>query len=78
MNTRGRTIDFSRDSDRAEITDWHHRHDFKLIPFAVLPDRNHATVIDPTEMGAASNTKAAVMRIAGVLSRANNEERWET
>ena len=56
MNTRGRTIDFSADSGEAEITDWHRRHDFELIPFAVLPDRNHATVVDPTEMGAASNT----------------------
>ena len=55
MNTRGRTIDFARGSGRVEITDWHHRHDFQLIPFAVLPDRNHATVVDPTKSSAALN-----------------------
>ena len=54
MNTRGRTIDFSGVAGQVEITDWHHRHDIELIPFAVLPDRNHATVIDPTVIGAAS------------------------
>ena len=54
MNTRGRTIDFSGVAGQVEITDWHHRHDIELIPFAVLPDRNHATVIDPTAIGAAS------------------------
>ena len=54
MNTRGRTIDFSGGSDRVAITDWRCRHDLELIPFAVLADRNHGTVIDPVAPGAAS------------------------
>ena len=56
MNTRGLTIEFSGESGKPEITHWHRRHDFDLIPFAVLPDRNHTTVTDPTEAGAASAT----------------------
>lgn len=55
MNTRGRTIDFSGGSGRAAISDWRCRHDLELIPFAVLADRNHGTVIDPAAPGAASN-----------------------
>ena len=52
MNTRGLTIDFSQQSDEPVIETWYPRHEFERMPFAVLPDRNHATVTDPMNPGA--------------------------
>lgn len=50
LNIRGRTIDFSRESRKPEISEWRTRHEYRdgfAFPFAVLPDRTHASVIDP-------------------------------
>ena len=54
MNTRGMTIRFSAGSDEPQTNYWQQRHELELIPFAVLPDRDHATIKDPADPGAAS------------------------
>ena len=53
LNAQGATIDFSVGPGQPRISHWHHRHDLRNIAFAVLPDRNHTTVKDPRNNGAA-------------------------
>jgi hypothetical protein len=46
LNTRGVTIDFSKDEMNPELRFWRNRSD-GTFPFAVLPDRTHASIITP-------------------------------
>jgi len=46
LNTRGVTLDFSGDDATPTVIPWKLRHEH-LYPFAVLPDRTHASIIDP-------------------------------
>lgn len=46
LNTRGVTIDFARDEANPEVRFWKNRSELN-IPFAVLPDRTHASIIEP-------------------------------
>ncbi|MBI5436449.1 MAG: alpha/beta hydrolase [Nitrosomonadales bacterium] len=46
LNTRGVTIDFSKDELNPEVRFWQNRSGV-AFPFAVLPDRTHASIIEP-------------------------------
>jgi len=46
LNTRGVTIDFTRNETDPEVRFWQNRSDI-TFPFAVLPDRTHASIISP-------------------------------
>jgi pimeloyl-ACP methyl ester carboxylesterase len=47
LNAVGMTIDFASSPDSPEVRIWHRRSgDFK-VPFAVLPDRDHSTIVRP-------------------------------
>jgi len=53
MNVQGLTLDFSRSPDGVQPhpVDWHRRGDAGPFPFAVLPERDHSTIIDPAGDG---------------------------
>ena len=46
LNTRGLTIDFSRNEDEPVLAPWKLRQEAQF-PFAVLPDRTHGSIIKP-------------------------------
>lgn len=46
LNTRGVTIDFAKNEFNPEVRQWRNRSEV-VFPFAVLPDRTHASIIDP-------------------------------
>lgn len=46
LNVRGITIDFAKDENTPELRYWRNRSS-TVFPFAVLPDRTHASIIDP-------------------------------
>lgn len=46
LNTRGVTIDFAKDELNPEVRFWQNRSEV-AFPFAVLPDRTHASIIEP-------------------------------
>ena len=51
LNAHGLTVDFSADARDPEITHWARRHNDLEFPFAVLPDRDHATITMPGKRG---------------------------
>lgn len=59
LNTRGVTIDFSVDEAEPRLTPWRLRQP-DPFPFAVLPDRTHASIINPDkpDVGADAATQA--------------------
>lgn len=50
LNTHGLTIDFANGADQPTIIPWHQRLGSEKIAFAVLPDRSHASILDPADM----------------------------
>jgi len=51
LNAVGMTVDFTAGADRPEVRPWSPRHGGIRLPFAVLTDRDHGSIVDP---GAAS------------------------
>ena len=49
MNVVGMTIDFSENPATPPIRPWHRRSGGLRVPFAVLPDRDHSTIVRPAE-----------------------------
>lgn len=47
LNTKGVTIDFTQDEDIPQMRPWALRHGNLAFPFAVLPDRTHASITTP-------------------------------
>ena len=47
LNVSACTVDFSKAEDDPDIIPWAARAGAENIPFAILPDRNHSTVIEP-------------------------------
>jgi pimeloyl-ACP methyl ester carboxylesterase len=47
LNVIGLTIDFADDPDNPDVRTWPQRQGAERLAFAVLPDRNHATILDP-------------------------------
>lgn len=47
MNVVGLTVDFAQDHANPSVTGWQWRNGANRIPFAVLPDRDHSTIVDP-------------------------------
>lgn len=54
LNARGATIDFSANEDEPVVTPWPARHGDMTFPLAVLPDRDHASIIEPGSAGYSS------------------------
>ena len=48
LNVIGLTIDFSANTATPSVAVWKARSGAERIPFAVLPDRSHGTILDPT------------------------------
>ena len=48
MNCAGLTIDFSEGKE-AKVVGWSSRNGDTLFPFAIVPDRNHSTIVRPEE-----------------------------
>jgi hypothetical protein len=69
LNTRGITIDFSRDELDPIRTEWVLRHASMVFPFAVLPDRDHGSIIDPSG-GDIGSTPSARHRLGDLLLQA--------
>ncbi len=49
MNCVGLTIDFSTGRKNPKVTGWKPRNGRTVFPFALLPDRNHSTIVHPNE-----------------------------
>ena len=64
LNTRGVTIDFAVDENNPELRFWKNRSEM-AFPCAILPDRTHASIIDPAAPDV--KAKAAVQQRLGAL-----------
>jgi hypothetical protein len=49
LNVQGVTIDFSASPDQPQVSGWSRRLGGEQFAFAVLPDRNHATILLPDQ-----------------------------
>jgi pimeloyl-ACP methyl ester carboxylesterase len=47
LNVRGITVDFARDPATPLVRPWRSRMGATAVPFAVLPDRDHGTILHP-------------------------------
>ena len=64
LNAVGLTIDFATTPDSPEVRLWHRRSGDFQIPFAVLPDRDHSTIVQPQ---ANTNSQAAFSSLLGQM-----------
>ena len=70
LNTRGITIDFAKDENNPEVRCWQHRSDM-AFPCAILPDRTHASIINPAAPDIKADA-AAQQRLGALMVRALN------
>ncbi|MFM5841474.1 esterase/lipase family protein [Aeromonas sanarellii] len=70
LNTRGVTIDFAKDEFNPEVRFWQNRSD-TVFPFAVLPDRTHASIIEPAGPDVKADL-AAQQRLGAMIVSALN------
>jgi hypothetical protein len=70
LNVYGITIDFSANEENPTKTPWQLRHGDWQFPFAVLPDRNHGTIITPEDNGSIGSTSAAQARLGELILEA--------
>lgn len=70
LNTRGVTIDFSKDEFNPEVRFWQNRSEV-TFPFAVLPDRTHASIIEPAGPDVKADP-AAQQRLGAMIVSALN------
>ena len=88
MNAHGLTLDFSRSPDGAEPlpAPWNRRSGDQLFPFAVLPERDHSTIIDPAGDGVPVNGELSgrlgrmiveALRCGSAKSYANIAQAWK-
>jgi len=61
LNAVGFTIDFSTGAKQPTPTPWAPRAGDIRFPLAVLPDRNHGTIVDPALATGAADSAAAVL-----------------
>jgi pimeloyl-ACP methyl ester carboxylesterase len=58
LNVLGMTLDFATDPDNPVVTPWSPRQGAEQLAFVVLPDRNHASILDPADLvGSASGAQ---------------------
>ena len=76
LNTRGVTIDFSRDEFNPEVRFWQNRSNV-TFPFAVLPDRTHASIIEPNKPDIKAD-QAAQQRLGEMIVGALNCDTFDT
>lgn len=55
LNARGATIDFASNEDEPRVSFWKASYGDIVFPLAVLPDRDHASIIDPNMPGYSSD-----------------------
>jgi len=55
LNARGVTIDFASNEESPLTTLWRSRYGDLVFPFAILPDRDHGSIIDPASQGYSSD-----------------------
>lgn len=69
LNVAGLTVDFTRDIAQPEIRPWHWRAGAKKIPLAVLPDRNHTSIVhpDPDTRDGKTGSEAEFAELLGQL-----------
>lgn len=72
LNTRGVTIDFAKDENNPEVRFWKNRSEM-TFPCAILPDRTHASIIDPASPDVKADA-AAQQRLGELILRALNCE----
>ena len=72
LNTRGITIDFAKDENNPELRFWRNRSS-AVFPFAILPDRTHASIIDPAAPDIEAEA-ATQQRLGALILRALNCE----
>ena len=70
LNVRGFTVDFSQDEENPEVSPWHIRSGDVVFPFAILPDRNHGSIIKPNEQSDAG--EAVSSRLGALILQALN------
>ena len=76
MNTRGVTIDFSKDEATPEIRFWENRSE-TAFPCAILPDRTHASIIDPDNADIKADATAQ-QKLGKLILTALNCETFDT
>lgn len=72
LNTRGVTIDFARNESNPEVRFWRNRSEI-TFPCAILPDRTHASIINPDEPDVKADN-AVQQRLGELILRALNCE----
>jgi hypothetical protein len=65
LNARGVTIDFAKNEENPDVSLWKSRYGDLSFPLAVLPDRDHASIIDPDSPG--YSTDEATQKLLGNL-----------
>lgn len=55
LNARGVTVDFAADEESPVLTPWKSRFGEMQFPLAVLPDRDHGSIIEPDSPGYSSD-----------------------
>ena len=71
LNTRGITIDFSKDELNPELRPWKNRSEI-MFPFAVLPDRTHGSIIDPVGADVTVKDPLVQQRLGTMIIKALN------
>ncbi|MBK82064.1 MAG: hypothetical protein CMQ43_14235 [Gammaproteobacteria bacterium] len=68
LNAVGMTIDFSHESETPSIVPWASRTPKFRIPFAVLPDRDHSTIIRPDKPSGSNDSDQLARLILQALA----------
>ena len=76
LNTRGVTIDFAKDESNPDIRYWQNRSADIVFPFAVWPDRTHASIIDPAGHDVDAK-ESAQQRLGELILKALNCDTYE-
>jgi hypothetical protein len=77
LNARGVTVDFASNEDDPAITLWEARFGDMAFPLAVLPDRDHGSIIDPNSPGYSSD-KPTQQLLGKLILDALNCESFDT
>lgn len=70
LNAVGLTVDFAANPARPDIRPWRWRSGNIRFPFAVLPDRNHSTIIRPNDNDAPGSTPEFSNRLGQLILQA--------
>jgi hypothetical protein len=68
LNVQGLSIDFSLNEDPPVVRPWAARAGAEMIAFAVLPDRSHASILDPADLVGSEYGRALGQLITAALN----------